>query len=57
MCRQLKADTRTKQIPIILVTSRTQESDRYWGMKQGADGYVMKPFRAEDLLAAVESKL
>ena len=57
VCRQLKSGAGTKGIPIILVTSRTQESDRYWGMKQGADGYVTKPFRPQDLLAAVESKL
>jgi len=57
VCRQLKSAAETRSIPIILVSSRTQESDRYWGLKQGADGYVTKPFRPEDLLAAVESKL
>ncbi len=57
VCRQLKASAETKQIPVILVTSRVQESDKYWGIKQGADGYVTKPFRPEDLLEAVESQL
>jgi DNA-binding response OmpR family regulator len=57
VCRQLKSSVETKEIPVILVTSRVAESDRYWGMKQGADGYVTKPFRPEDLLALVESQL
>jgi DNA-binding response OmpR family regulator len=57
VCRQLKSSADTKEIPVILVTSRVQESDRYWGMKQGADGYITKPFRPADLLAAVQSHL
>jgi DNA-binding response OmpR family regulator len=57
VCRQLKSSTETRTIPVILVTSRVAESDRYWGMKQGADGYVTKPFQPAELLAAVESQL
>ena len=54
VCRQLKTAEDTREIKIVLVTSRTQDSDRFWGSKQGADGYLTKPFREEDLLAAVE---
>jgi twitching motility two-component system response regulator PilH len=54
VCRQLKTMPETSGIKIVLVSSKTQESDRYWGMKQGADGYVKKPFAPQDLLAAVE---
>ena len=57
VCRQLKAADDTRSIPIILISSKTQESDRYWGMKQGADGYVTKPYRPEELASVVESKL
>jgi twitching motility two-component system response regulator PilH len=37
----------------VLVTSKTQESDRVWGKRQGADEYVTKPFTAEQLLTVV----
>lgn len=53
VCRQLKSDEATKSIKIILVTSKGQKSDRFWGMKQGADDYLAKPFEDADLLASV----
>ena len=39
--------------PVGMVTSKDQESDKFWGMKQGADEYLTKPFKPEDLLKAV----
>lgn len=54
VCRDLKTDEHYKNIPIIMVTSKTQESDKFWGMKQGADEYLTKPFKPEDLLKAVK---
>jgi len=57
VCRQLKAEAAMKSIPIVMVSSKTQEFDRYWGMKQGADGYITKPFEMGQLLAEVESRL
>lgn len=56
-CRDLKNDERFKNIPIILVTSKGQESDKFWGQQQGANAYVTKPFKPEDLLAAVKKAL
>jgi twitching motility two-component system response regulator PilH len=53
-CRDLKSDDRYKNIPIILCTSKGNESDKFWGQQQGANGYIVKPFKAEDLLAAVK---
>ena len=53
-CRDLKSDDRFKNIPIVLCTSKGQESDKLWGQQQGANGYVVKPFKAEDLIAAVK---
>lgn len=53
-CRDLKSDERYKNIPIILCTSKGNESDKFWGQQQGANGYIVKPFKAEDLLAAVK---
>ena len=57
ICRDLKSDDRFKNIPIVLCTSKGQESDKFWGQQQGANGYVVKPFKAEDLLAAVKRVL
>ncbi len=53
VCRQLKNTADTKDIKIILLTSKSQDSDRFWGMKQGADAYVTKPFMEEELLTSV----
>ena len=57
VCRQLKTGADTKGIKVIMVTSKTQESDRFWGLKQGADEYITKPFQPKDLLASVERHL
>lgn len=56
-CRDLKNDERFKSIPVILCSSKGQESDKFWGQQQGANGYVVKPFKNEDLLAAVKKIL
>ena len=53
VCRQLKAAPLTEKIKVLLLTSKSQESDKFWGMKQGADGYLTKPFAGDDLLASV----
>lgn len=54
VCRQLKTTPQTQDIKIVLVSSKTQESDRFWGMKQGADEYITKPYDAAELAASVE---
>jgi twitching motility two-component system response regulator PilH len=51
--RQLKAAPETRNIKVILVSSKNQESDKYWGLKQGADDYIAKPYPDEALLTAV----
>jgi twitching motility two-component system response regulator PilH len=53
VCRELKNHSEFNGIPVILVTSKNTESDKYWGQQQGADGYVTKPFTREELLRAV----
>ncbi len=57
VCRDLKKDEKFKNIPIIMVTSKSQESDKFWGMRQGADEYITKPFEPIDLLLAVKKHL
>ncbi len=56
-CRDLKNDTRFNRIPIVLCTSKGQESDKFWGQQQGANGHVVKPFKSEELLQAVKRAL
>jgi twitching motility two-component system response regulator PilH len=56
-CRDLKNDARFKNIPIVLCTSKGQESDKFWGQQQGANGHVVKPFKSEELLQAVKLAL
>jgi DNA-binding response OmpR family regulator len=56
-CRDLKTDARFKNIPIVLCTSKGQESDKFWGQQQGANGHVVKPFKSEELLHAVKRAL
>ncbi|GAK49313.1 two-component sensor histidine kinase [Candidatus Moduliflexus flocculans] len=50
VCRLLKSDERTKSIPIIILTSRGQKKDRFWGMSTGADDFITKDFEAEEEL-------
>ncbi len=57
LCRTIKSDDRYRVIPIIMISARKEESDRYWGLKQGADKYIAKPFSMEKLVRAVESFL
>jgi twitching motility two-component system response regulator PilH len=54
VCRDIKSNDQYKKIPVIMVTSKDQESDKFWGMKQGADEYLIKPFKPEDLLKTVK---
>jgi twitching motility two-component system response regulator PilH len=48
-CRKLKQDAETKAIPVVLLTSKGAESDRFWGQKQGADEHIPKPFSPDTL--------
>ena len=53
-CRDLKRSQEFGDIPIVLVTSKNGESDKFWGMQQGADGYVVKPFTGAQLVDEVQ---
>jgi two-component system, chemotaxis family, response regulator PixH len=55
LCRSLKKHPATEKVPIIICTSKNQEIDRLWGMKQGADAYITKPFTREQLLHTVKA--
>ena len=51
--RAISRDPETKTIPIIICTSKAQETDKIWGMRQGARGYLVKPIDRDDLLAKI----
>lgn len=53
-CRELKNHREYGRIPVVLVTSKSGESDKFWAQQQGADGYVVKPFTREELLGTVQ---
>ena len=53
--RAISRDPDTRTIPIILCTSKSQETDKIWGMRQGARDYVVKPVNRDELLAKIAS--
>ena len=53
--RTLTRDESTKHIPVIICTSKGQETDKVWGMRQGARDYIVKPVAAADLLAKISA--
>ena len=55
LCRSLKKDPITQNLPIVVCTSKNQELDRLWGMKQGVDIYITKPYTREELIRAVKA--
>jgi len=57
LCRWVKSNPPTQNVLVILCSSKSEEFDRYWGIKQGADAYVIKPFRPGELLGTVKTLL
>jgi two-component system, OmpR family, phosphate regulon response regulator PhoB len=57
VCRRLRRDSETAQIPIIMLTARSAEEDRIRGLETGADDYVTKPFSPRELVARVQALL
>ena len=55
--RTLAKDPKTSHIPVILVTTKDQETDRVWGMRQGAKTYVTKPVNEDELTRAINDNL
>jgi len=51
--RMIARDPATKAIPIIMCTSKSQETDKIWGMRQGARSYIVKPINRDELLAKI----
>jgi two-component system, chemotaxis family, response regulator PixH len=54
ICRDLKDEPNTKEIPVVLCSSKGSSMDKYWGMQQGADAYLAKPVDADELVQTVK---
>ena len=54
ICRELKGSEVTSKIPIILCSTKGTEMDKFWGMKQGADAYILKPIDQGELVRKVK---
>ncbi|MBI3774825.1 MAG: response regulator [Gammaproteobacteria bacterium] len=55
--RQLTTNPETAHIPVIIVTTKNQETDRVWGMRQGAKDYLTKPVSEQELIGKVRTAL
>ena len=55
--RALRRNSATKDIPVVLVSSKSEETDVRWGLRQGAVAYVTKPYTAEDVLGTLRQHL
>ncbi len=57
LCRWIKSQPTTQNLPVLICSTKSEEFDRYWGMKQGADAYITKPFHPPELLNTVKQLL
>ena len=57
LCRRLRTEERTRKVPIIMLTARTEERDKVRGLELGADDYLTKPFSVRELVARVKAAL
>jgi len=57
LCRKLKSDPNTKTVPVVMCSTKGEDFDRHWGMKQGADAYISKPFQPQELVRTVKQLL
>jgi two-component system, chemotaxis family, response regulator PixH len=55
LCRALKRNPQTKKVPIVVCSSKNQEIDRLWAIRQGADAYITKPYTRDQLLGVIKS--
>ncbi|MGB3508146.1 MAG: response regulator [Microcoleaceae cyanobacterium] len=57
VCRRIKSNPATKNLPVIFCSIKGEDFDRYWGIRQGADAYIAKPFQPRELLSTVKQLL
>ncbi|AFY74300.1 response regulator with CheY-like receiver domain and winged-helix DNA-binding domain [Synechococcus sp. PCC 7502] len=54
LCRWIKNNVKNKNVPVVMCTTKSEEFDKYWGMKQGADAYITKPYNPPELIDIVK---
>ena len=54
ICRAIKSQTDTQQIPVVMCSTKNTDMDRFWGLKQGADLYLTKPVNRQDFTTAIQ---
>lgn len=57
LCRKLKTDPKTQNVRVVMCSTKGEEIDRRWGMRQGADAYIVKPFQSKEFLGTVKQLL
>jgi DNA-binding response OmpR family regulator len=57
ICRQLRSDSATRYLPVIMLTAKGEETDRILGLEMGADDYLTKPFSPKELMARIKALL
>ncbi|MBL1210253.1 response regulator [Geminocystis sp. GBBB08] len=57
VCRKIKSNPETKKIPVLFCTSCKEQYERYWGLKQGADAYISKPFKTKEFIIIIRQLL
>lgn len=57
LCRWIKSDPKAKTTPVVMCSSKSEEFDRYWGTKQGADAYITKPYHPTEMVTTVKRLL
>ena len=57
LCRRLKRTPETQTLPVVICSSKGQDIDRFWGMRQGAESYLTKPYTQDQLIQAVKAAL
>ncbi len=57
VCRRIKSNPKTKDVLVVFCSSKVTDADRYWGIRQGADAYLSKPFQPGELLITIRRLL
>ncbi|MFN4194961.1 MAG: response regulator transcription factor [Thermosynechococcus sp.] len=57
LCREVRANPLLKTVPIIFCSSKDQDFDRFWALRQGGNAYITKPFEPEDLIETINEYL
>jgi chemotaxis family two-component system response regulator PixH len=54
ICRNIKNNAHTKNIPVVICSTKKTDMDRFWGLKQGADFYLAKPVNRQELISTLQ---